>query len=171
MDISTRQAYEIKPEDQILNGMAEINWYISIYNSNPSLGGPSHLVPGTYYKWAWEGWEVIGTNPYYAGQVILAQMKVSGVITYKGVNKDRIPVPLPRYVWEWDPSKNTVEKRDRTKIPNWLPNTAPAYSNIIDLCVKGIILIGTTYLILSPIPDDPLIPILWSLNQYTPIFP
>ena len=163
VDVTTQQAYEIKHERDILIGRAEINWYIFIYNQNPRPGGPAGLSLGTNYKWATNGWEVIGTNPYYPGQVILARMRASGVITYKGEYKDRIPVPLPRYVWEWDSDKNTVERRDRTKIPNWSPNPSPAYSDAIRVCKIVVVVGGTIIILLDPLPDEPIIPLIWGV--------
>jgi hypothetical protein len=161
VDATTGEAYEIKHVDYILTARAEINWYVSIYNSNPTPGGPARLRPGTNYRWVPNGWEVIGTNPYYSGKVILAQMRASGVISYKGEYKNRIPVPLPRYVWEWDPDKKVVEKRDRTKIPNWLPNPAPAYSEAIEVCKVVIVVGGTIIILIDPLPDEPLLPFIW----------
>jgi RHS repeat-associated protein len=163
VDITTHQAYEIKHEREILNARAEINWYISIYNQNPRPAGPANLTLGTNYRWAQNGWEVIGTNPYYPGQVILAQMKASGVISYKGEYKDKIPVPLPRYVWEWDPDKKAVEKRDRTKIPDWIPNPAAAYSDAIEVCKVVIVVGGTIIILIDPLPDEPLLPFIWGV--------
>jgi RHS repeat-associated protein len=163
VDLFLGQAFEIKKEVEFLNGLAEINWYVSVYNRNPLPGGPIQLTPGTNYKWPWEGWEIIGTNPYYSGGVILAQMKGAGVITYKSVTKDKIPVPLPKYIYEWDPNKKTVERRDLTTIPNWSPIPAPAYSNVINAC-KVVIIAGVTVIIIfDPLPDEPLLPLVWSL--------
>ncbi len=163
-DITTGQAYEIKHERDLLWGRAEINWYVSIYNRNPNPGGPARLILGTNYRWIFDGWELIGTNPYYAGQVILAQMKAPGVITYRGESKDKIPVPLPRYVWEWNPDKKTVEKRDRTKIPNWLPNPTPANSDIINECEVVIVVGVTIFILLDQLPDEPILPFIWGVT-------
>jgi hypothetical protein len=90
-------------------------------------------------------------------------MKASGVITYKSITKDKVPVPLPRYVWEWDPNKKTVERRDRTTIPNWSPIPVPAYSHVINAC-KVVIIAGVTVIVIfDPLPDEPLLPLVWSL--------
>lgn len=107
--------YEIKKQVDLLKGVADVAWYIGANNSNPSQ--PT-LRLGYGYTW-WPAEEIIGTNPYYSGQLIMASMKVPGVITWKGKSKSQVrqPQTQPIYVWEWNPIKREVEERELYPAP------------------------------------------------------
>ncbi|MHC1783582.1 MAG: hypothetical protein AB9891_12655 [Anaerolineaceae bacterium] len=161
VDMTTGEAYEIKKEKELIMGQGQISFYISIYNENPRPGGPRQLIPGTNYRTAASGWEVIGTNPIYPGQVILAHLKSPGVITYYGQRKDRISIPVPEYFWEWDFENKIVEKRRSNTIPNLSPSPVTSINDLASVC-STVLLVGITVgLLATPIPDDILLGVIW----------
>jgi hypothetical protein len=128
VDKTTFEAFEIKNEKEILLGIAEINWYISKYAENPCDPSVPLLIPGINYMWT-PGWELIGTNPYYPGGVIVANMQAPGAITYKSIQKDdyfKDPRTKPVYVWDWDPATRTVKKRRLDYVYNPCPSPSLA---------------------------------------------
>jgi RHS repeat-associated protein len=165
VDVNMSMAYEIKRERYLLQARAEIAWYVTTYNTNPGPKAPSKLIPGTNYAWLFHGWQVIGTNPVYPGQAILAVMQAPGVISWKAVRKDKIPVPLPKYVFEWDPETRTVKKEKLNEAPMWRPALQPMHSEALEAC-KLVIVVGITIIILIDIfPDETAIPFVWQLMR------
>ncbi len=120
-DLTARQAYEIKPEDEAINGIAEIGWYVTTYNANPD-SRVRFLVPGTTYS-IYPEWELIGTNPYYQGQDIIATLRANGVIVYRVVFKDRLPPELI-WIWVFDEASQTYKRQQRQLAPAYADNAA-----------------------------------------------
>jgi RHS repeat-associated protein len=135
VDRTTAEAFEIKNEKELIQGLAEIDWYISKYNGKILSGEepPDPSLPmlwlGSNYTWTPE-WELIGTNPAaarkgYEGAVIVANMQAPGVITYKSMQKDdyfKRPEPKDVYVWDWDPEVKSVRKRRLDYVYNACPS-------------------------------------------------
>jgi len=158
VDVTTGEAFEIKNVEDSLLAAGEINWYISTYNELPNPKEPPMLRLGTNYGL---GWEVIGTNPYFPGSAILARLSSPGVIAYKSVFKNRIPVTVPRFVWEWDPSTNSAKRQEAKNTGGWVTNPSPA-SSIVNACMVVIITTISVLIIIDPSPDDFALPLIWS---------
>jgi hypothetical protein len=122
--------YEIKNRKEVLWGIAELAWYIQVNNANPDQ---PMLYPGRLYTWSPDE-ELIGTNPYYPDQEIVANMDVSqapGVILYRGRDKSQQqPVPQPRFVWEWDWEKRKVEKRELVPVYYYTACPSPEIADV-----------------------------------------
>lgn len=160
VDVTTGEAFEIKQEKEFLNGVAEINWYVSTYNENPSYPGLAKLWLGINYKRF--GWEIIGSHPFDPNIAILAQLRMDGVIVFKQESRRKIPVVVPRYVFEWDPSTNSVRRQEARSSPSWM-SPAPAYSDLIAACTVVIFTGVTIAILIDPVPDEPVIPVIWAL--------
>jgi hypothetical protein len=158
VDVTTGEAFEIKNVQDLLLAAGEISWYVSTYNKLPGPKEPPILKLGTNYSLVWE---VIGTNPYYPGSAILARLSYPGVIEYKSVLKDRIPVTVPRFVWEWDSSTNSAKRQEAKNSGGWVMNPSPA-SAIVNACTVVVITSLTILIIIDPSPDDLILPFVWS---------
>ncbi len=147
---TTKEAFEIKNEKQLVQGAAEIQWYVDVYNALPDPKTPKSLRKGTNYKWVVNGWDIVGVNPYYSGSIIMSSMSSSGVIIYKSVRKDKIPVsiPVPKYMYEYNKQTKSMEKKESKEISG-LPQ--PAYTQ---KCIQILIAVGITVTLLDPIPGD-----------------
>jgi RHS repeat-associated protein len=141
------EIYEIKPKREMVRGIAQLAWYMQVNNANPKQ---PRLIPGRTYTWSPEE-ELIGTNPYYAGQEIVATMDMSqapGVILYRARRKSQQqPSPHPVYVWEWDPEKRKVEKRELVPVYYYAACPSPEIGEIAKKAAGDTVKIGGTALI------------------------
>ena len=136
---ATGDIYEIKYQRDLLWGIAEIAWYIQANNANP---GQPKLVPGVMYTWSPEE-ELIGTNPYYSGQEIVANMQAPGVITYRARRKSqRQPSPQPVYVWEYDRERRKVVKRQLVPVYYYAACPSPEIAEIAQKAAGDTVKIG-----------------------------
>jgi RHS repeat-associated protein len=146
------EAYEIKPQRELARGIAEINWYITVYNANPDPLGPIQLRHGRFYPMVWQ---VIGTNPWdpSGSSAILSRRGADGVIIYKGIRKNKIPIAVPEYVWEYDKRTRTVRRQELAKA--WV--TCGAEGITEEAVGKTVIIAGTPFVIWG----------LWQIGQLT----
>jgi RHS repeat-associated protein len=155
IDFAEMGLYEIKPKGSEGFGAVQAGWYIAAFNET----GRGYLKPGM--KYPPPPGVIVGTDPVDPTKWVTGWLALPGVIVYSTkIKDDKVRQPEPIYVFEWNPEKHRVDRRNFS--PGGLqPVPQHAYFDLdVDpdaLKVCGLVAIYGAVgaiLILTPIPDE-----------------